>query len=333
MIKNKLRKVVFSILNRQSIDNFYKIYYRARYPSSMQKKCSFGELNPDKYFYVIRPRTDGTEGLMSLFMNVIKNIYYAIDNNYIPIIDFKNYSTQYSDKINGETNSWNFYFCQPSTYTLEEVYSSKNVILSGLDIQWYHNQLFERNFSNNQLLKLSNFIYEYIDFNDEVKKNVNSQKEILKIKDETTLGLYLRGTDYTYLKPAGHPIQPTVNQATEIVDEYLKKYNIDKIFLVTEDGKIYDEIKKKYGKKCVIVTYDTFIRDYSGKNFLSHDKSINNLSDSPYERGLNYLIKIIILSECRYFIGGNTMGSWGACALSKESFFDKFIFDLGTYGK
>ena len=54
----------------------------------------------------------------------------------------------------------------------------------------------------------------------------------------TTVGVYLRGTDYIDLKPSGHPVQPTVEQAMLVIDEYTRKYNVDSIFLVTEDVRI-----------------------------------------------------------------------------------------------
>lgn len=332
-LKNNLRKLLFSKLGDKSIERFYRIYYRLRYPRQMSKKYSFGMQNQEIIFYVIRPREDCIEGLMSLFMNVAKNVYYAKEHGYVPIVDFQNYKTQYDDKSITCPNAWEYYFTQPSQYRLEEVYQSKNVILSGLEIQWYRPSLFERNFSNDELCELYKNIFSYIQLNENVHKAVASEISQLDIDCKKTLGLYLRGTDYIALKPAGHPVQPTVRQARKIVDEYLQMYEIEKIFLVTEDGNIYNEISEIYGNKCVIVSFDHFINNYNGKKFLSHNPSIEELSESPYIRGMNYLVKLIILSKCAYFIGGNTMGSWAANIFANNQFIAKHIFDLGIYGK
>lgn len=332
-VKNTIRKLLFSRLSQHTIDRFYMTYYRIRYPREMRKECSYGENNKDKIFYVIRPRTDGTEGLMSLFVNVIKNLYYAKEHGYEPVVDFKNYHTQYDDNINGEGNSWNFFFTQPTRYSLDDVYSSKSVILSGLEIQWYRPDLLQQRYDDESLGKLHDFIFNYIDFNSSVKKRVDEEMSKLELNREKTLGLYLRGTDYVELKPSGHPVQPTVDQAVRVVKDYIKMYDVEKIFLVTEDGRIKEGIQKEFGKMCVTVSYDTFINNYDGKNFLSHDKSISELSESPYERGLNYLVKLIILSKCYYFVGGKTMGSWTACLFSDNRFVDKYVFELGFYGK
>lgn len=333
LIKNKLRKILFSIMSDRTIDLFYRFYYRIRYPKSMSKKCSYGEDNSDITFLVIRPRTDCVEGLMSLFMYVAARLYYAKEKGFIPIIDFENYKTQYSDETMKCKNSWEFYFTQPTEFTLEDVYRSKNVVLSGWDIRFHLPKIFKQDFSQSALEALHEIIFSSVDFNETVYEKVNAELEYLGLNCEKTLALYMRGTDYAALKPAGHPIQPTVDQSVEVVEEYLKKYDIEKIFLVTEDGMIYDKIKSIYGEKCVTVSFDTFVHGYVGKHYLSQDKSVEEISESPYIRGMNYLIKLIIMSKCSYFIGGNTMGSWAACIFSAKRDITKYIFDLGTYGK
>lgn len=332
-LKIWIRKVLFSKFNDKTIERFYKIYYRLRYPNEMSRSYSFGIINPTVVFYVIRPRTDCTEGLMSLFMNVAKNMYFAKEQGYEPIIDFENYRTQYDDEAIGNRNTWEMYFTQPTHIALDEVYRTKNVILSGLEIQWYRPGLFEKNFSDSALRKLHSSIFSTITFSKNVQDAVEQEISILKLTCEQTLAVYLRGTDYIALKPSGHPVQPTVEQAIAVIDEYLNRYSLDKIFLVTEDGNIYNKIKERYTEKCIVVSYDSFINDYKGKNFLSHDRSIKELSASPYQRGLNYLVKLIILSKCACFVGGNTMGSWAACTFSAENFKAKYVFDLGVYGK
>lgn len=331
-LKNQIRKILFGKMSQNSIDRFYKVYYRVRYPKEMQEKCSFGNLNGDIIFYLIRPRTDGTEGLMSLFVNAAKNIYYARENGYVPVVDFENYHTQYDDVVDNKRNAWEFYFTQPSNYSLNEVYQSKNVIKSGLEMQWYRPKLFERKYNDESLEALHEFLFGQIDFSEQVKSAAKMEIEALQMDCARTIGLYLRGTDYTTLKPAGHPIQPTVEQAVEVVERFMQKYPIDNIFLVTEDGNIYREIKKIYKEKCIVVSFDSFVDNYDGKNFLSHNKSIDELNTSPYKRGLTYLVKLLILSKCAYFVGGDTMGSWATMMFAGNQYKDKCVFDLGTYG-
>lgn len=330
--KNAIRKILFSKLDREKIKKFYKLYYALRYPKQMETRCTFGQLNPEITFYVIRPRNDGVEGLMSLFMNVMKNMCYAFEKGYVPVVDFQNYKTQYVDDEYGG-NAWEYYFTQPSEYTLEEVYKSKNVILSGLEIHLYDIPLFQRNYSSEKLKELHKIIFENVQFQKDVQKYVQEELDKLKLNYSECLGLYLRGTDYVSLKPAGHPIQPTCEQAIEVIDEFLQKYQIKKIFLVTEDYNIYRKIKEYYGEKCIVPSFDSYIKNYAGKDYLSKTNSLSELDKSPYKRGMYYLIKLIILSECAYFVGGNTMGAWSSCVFSNKEFKEKYIFDLGLYSK
>lgn len=333
-VKDSFRKVVFSKLNQEQIDSFYKIYYKLRYPSEMQKRISGGTLNPDKIIYIIRPRVDGTEGLMSLYMNVIRNLFYAEQHGYTCVVDFKNYKTQYSDSDHpGSVNIWDLFFTQPSNIVLEDAYKSKNIIFSGLEIQLFRPDVLEVSFEKEHLKKLHEFIFSKVDFSEITRKKVSEEEQKLNLNYQTTLGLYLRGTDYTSLKPSGHPIQPTVNQACEKINELLLTHpGIERIFLVTEDNNIYKEIKYRYPDKCSIVSFDSFVKDYSGNHLLAHDKSVSELG-TPYERGMNYLVKLIILSKCNYLICGNTMGSWSAAIFNGGIGNYIYAFDLGRYGK
>lgn len=329
--KNTVRRKLFSKMSDTQIELFYKVYYRLRYNDEMRKKIKCGNKNADKVFYVIRPRTDGIEGLLSLFWNVIRNIDYAIENNYIPVVDFQNYKTQYT--MTKDENAWDYYFTQPSNYTLEEVYESQNVIISGLEIIWYKNSVYKADYSQYALDYLHQMVFKYVDYSDEVKRRVNDEIAKLNIDMDNTIGLYLRGTDYIKLKPSGHPVQPTPEQAIKVVDEFMEQYDLPTVFLVTEDGDIYDAIKNRYGDKCVTPTFDSYIYGYKGDAFLSCDKKIDEIAENAYERGMQYLIKMIIISECGYLIGGNTNGMWAANVFAKHEYRDKFIFDLGLYGK
>lgn len=63
-----------------------------------------------------------------------------------------------------------------------------------------------------------------------------------------TAGFYLRGTDYAVLKPHKHAIQPSVTLAIRKMNQVISKYGFSRILLVTEDKKIYDQVKHYYGK-------------------------------------------------------------------------------------
>ncbi len=111
---------------------------------------------------------------MALLFYVIQHIGYAEKNNYVPVVDFKNYKVQYT--IQKEEDTWEVFFKQISKYTLNEVYKSKNVILSGLNASYEtYPYLREKSFDKEDLQEVHNLIKKYIKFSD---------ARIAKYKDE-----------------------------------------------------------------------------------------------------------------------------------------------------
>ena len=130
---------------------------------------TFGSSNEDKTFYVIRPRTNSVEGLMALLFYVMQHIGYAEKNNYIPVVDFKNYEVQYT--IQKGEDAWKVFFEQISKYTLNEVYKSKNVILSGLNASYEtYPYLCEKSFDKKDLQEVQKLIKKYIKIIKKLKK-------------------------------------------------------------------------------------------------------------------------------------------------------------------
>lgn len=285
-------------------------------------KKRFGEKNPDKTFYVIIP--NGREaGLISMFWSIAVKIEYALSKGYYPIVDIKNYECQYT--INDDINIWEVFFKQPIKYSLEEVYQSKNVIIMGSrDCSRSENPIITSvTYDNDSNKKKQKFILQYADVNEEIKEEARLYRK--EHKDDNILGVFLRGTDFVALKPSGHNVQPTTKQVMEKVDEFLHKYPIDFIFLVTEDEKIRSEFQEKY-RDILLPNMGATIENYDEKDYicyyLSQEDKINNAKV--------YLKKLIILSECDYLISSLTNGSVYSLAYNCD-FKDSYIFDLGRY--
>ena len=91
---------------------------------------------------------------------------------------------------------------------------------------------------------------------------------------------------------------------------------------------IYDELAERFGDKIRIVSFDSFIRNYEGKDVLSKS---NVLDEDKKQRGQKYLVKMILLSRCKYLISSITQGSKFSYALNGGKYMDEYIFDLGLY--
>lgn len=302
------------------------LYYCIARRDVLQKKKSFEEYNENKIIYLIKPDyQDGVEGLLSLIHKQVIYIDYAKQKGYIPYVDWKNYMTQY---YNGIDNVWEYFFVQPSEITEEEVYSCKNVYLSG----WTFNNinplgLFEKDiFFDKEIEKKSyDLLFNNLRFSNEVLKAVETEAQNIDI--DKCIGVYVRGTDYVRLKPSGEYIQPNVRQVEEQIIKFVNKYNAP-IFLVTEDGEIYDSLVIKFGKSIRTVSYDSFIYNYDGKDVLSKS---NVLEVNKKLRGQRYLVKMILLSKCKYLISSITQGSKFSYALNGGKYIDEYIFNLGLY--
>lgn len=321
-------KIKSRLNDHQDLIRILRFSYNAiKRPHFLQRKVNYGEKNTEKVIYLIRPNSeDGIQGLMSLFIQTMRKIDYAISKGYIPYVDFKNYKTQYYDGIN---NVWEFYFTQPSNMTIDDVYSSRNVILSGLslskneDVTLFKSSIFTDNKICERCYKLIN---NNISLSLEAKKIVEEQERLLNI--DSCIGVYIRGTDYTKLKPSGEYIQPDIERVIKKTKEFLRRYPGNKIFLVTEDFENYKAMKSEFGDLLKIATFDTFIQNYCGENFLSKS---NVLEDDKKKRGIDYLAKIVLLSKCKYLVSSITMGSISAYAMNGNRYEDSYIFDLGVY--
>ena len=264
---------------------------------------SYGNKNPNKIFYVIR-RSPGA-GLFSNVTYVINHLKIADKHNFIPVIDMENYPTIYNEKrsINGIKNSWLYYFEPVSKYSLQEVYESKNVILSSN--RFYHDFFTHKIYENKNLLKFFNRIT--------VKKSIQIkvQKFLKKIsfKKYKTLGIHYRGTSYK--DSANHPFPPTFSQLVKKIDNLLKLNKFDKIFFATEDKEMFDLIIKKYKNK--IIYYNSFrsIKDDAFKKYSRHNHR--------FKLGEEILIESLILSKCNTFLFVETNVSSFVKSLKKRN--------------
>ncbi len=129
------------------------------------------------------------------------------------------------------------------------------------------------------------------------------------------------------LKPKRHLIQSSFDLVKNKIDDFILKYKeIDGIYLVTEDLKLYQQFKETYGDFITILNKNNLIEYKEGRMLYSVLKNKDIIL-----QGREYLTKIILLSECRYLITSITNGFVCALAFNGNQYKDKYIFDLGVY--
>jgi hypothetical protein len=223
------------------------IFYNQITKSKDYRIASFGELNKDKIFYVIR-RYPGA-GLFSNFSYVLNHLQIADKFNYIPFVDMENYPSWYNekDRIKNTFNSWEYYFDQVSDYKIKEIYKSANVIFTG---KTFYNDFEKTIFKKKSLKKIFD---KYIKIKDTFLKD--SQKFIIQnFKNKKTLGVYLRDGEFRSIP--NHALPPTKKQIINNVKKIFENGKYEKIFLCSKE-KNHIKIFEKYFKDRYIV-YDSF---------------------------------------------------------------------------
>ena len=98
-----------------------------------------------------------------------------------------------------------------------------------------------------------------------MKKLFNNSKNILGVK--------LRGTDYTHLKPGGHPIPPKAEVVISDVKTMDKKYKYDYIFFTSEDEVIKHKFIPHFKDKIKLLNPNVFV-EYKGSIITLNEKII-----------------------------------------------------------
>lgn len=246
---------------------------------------TFGSLNADKQFYVIRQPSSG-RGLFSLFSSVLCHLDICESLGWIPVIDFQHFPCVYNDsEVEGNENAWEYYFEPVSQYTLEEVYSSKNVFFSvpNYPSGYSHSITAEP--------KLHKVFDKYIRFKPFILETVESYSR-KNFRNLQILGVHFRGQE---MKTApGHWYPPTKKQIKSAINTMQEKYNFDAIFVVTEDAGYLD-----------------FIRSTNKVDVLANDHyrtyGTNAYKEFPRNRhlfllGQEVLIDTLLLARCHGII-------------------------------
>lgn len=287
-----------------------------------ERKISRGCENKDKTFLVIR-RNSKVVGLFSYVLTVVGYLKVAEKNSYIPVVDMQNYLSPYLEK-KGMDNVWEYYFKQPSGYSLRDIQHSRNIILSSGEVpsEMPDFQIF---FDRDQLQEWREIYQRYIKLNDQAEAYIENLKEQLW-GSERVLGVLCRGTDYRVLKPKYHPIQPDVKDVIAKAKEGMINNNCKKIYLATEDKVILEQFQREF--KDALIFPDIALREYKDHQLISTIEVDRN--NDRQLKGFEYLTQIVLLSKCNCFIGSGCGGSYAALLMT-SGFEWQYLWNLGVY--
>lgn len=263
-------------------------------------------------------------GLFSYFTIFLGGIHYCLENNLIPIIDMCTYDNIYQDGLH--INSWELFFEQPCGYGLTE---KENAEYMDCDIIRERPDICMDFLTNEKKINFWRQICkQYIRLKDNVKQYVEHRFDeyMPHGREKETIGVLCRGTDYTNLKPYGHPIQPSVREVIAKIKQFMKSYMCQYIFLATEDNDIYKSFYAEFGNRLIVPDTTRYVD--TGENYLA---DIVRKEKNGFISGRNYLTSIYVLSKCKCLVAGRTSGSLAAVLLS-EGYEDMYLWNLGYYG-
>lgn len=291
-----------------------------------ERKVSYGNENPENTFFVIR-RATCKAGLFSLVMTNMGLVKYALDRGYIPVIDMQSGQNTYLEENQvGRKNAWEFYFEQPCSFTLRDIACSKNIILSSGLITG------ENVFPTDEIIRNEaeyilwrNFFQECLHVKADILKEADSFRERM-FCGKRVLGVLCRGTDYVDQHPKNHPIQPEIDELIKKAAEVMEERNCEWIYLATEDEKAYRKFRAAFGER-LRVTDAKRCENIGNQNI--NDISYGRKNDK-YLKGKEYLINILLLSECNCLVAGSAGGTYAALLMGSEYEY-RFVYDIGTY--
>ena len=264
------------------INDLSQIYYK-----------SYGNLNKNKIFYIIR--REPTAGFFSNVTFILNHLKICDDMNFIPIIDMQNYPSLHNEihPINKNKNAWEYYFKKINKYSLNEVYKSKNVYMSSKTFQ---KKMF-LDMTNNEISRY----FSRIKIKKEILQKINIfNKEKFK-KNDKILGVHFRGSTYKTARSHGFPL--TKELMIKNIQSLIKKFDYNKIFVVTEEQEYLKALKEKFNDK--VIYYDSF-----RMNKLDSYK-IYPRKNHRYLLGEEILIETVLLSKCNglTFIKSNVISA------------------------
>jgi hypothetical protein len=294
-----------------------------------EQRKQFGNTNENIEIYIIRRKPPGG-GLFSNVNHVLQGLIYAKEMKMYPVVDMKNYATEYSQiyGFNGEKNAWEYFFNPVSNISLRDSYKSKNVILSEGDRILKNHIMSGRNLAyilDKEFLEEAHKVYgDHINLNKYTKLYIEYILNVKDIDSDSTLGVFLRGTDYL-LGPTGHPIQPHINEVIKDIYNFLGNKPIKKILLSTDDLQLRKKLEAEFGDLML-----ESIRSDTESLFSNQLRDLFEIPEGAIARNLSYLSEIYILSKLSFNISSLSNGSAIMYVINGGKFTDSKLYYYGV---
>ena len=275
-------------------------------------------------------RRDGdVSGLFCHFTYNLGWMRWAEENGYKCYVDMRTPDNIFTRTQAIPFNPWDLFFKQTCDAT--DIIGARKVLTTtfryfppkfpGVFLDLYDQD-------NPEFQSWRKFTHKHIALSDDMAKTVDEQQKRIFAHEDRILGCLVRGTDYTAMKPARHPVQPDPRRVIEDARRICSERNLKKVFLATEDARVRDLFTRAFGPD--LLMNQTDLPNYQG-SYLAKSGALGDLAQ-VLRISTQYLVSVILLSRCPCLLAGCTSGSMGA-ALFSNGFELMKVYNLGTYGE
>ena len=271
---------------------------------------SFGDKNPDKTFYLIKPEI-GESGLAKFIEFTIGFYNFARNSQFdlIPVVDtgIMGDDNQFSNGNGADV--WEMFFEPLSPYPLQEVYESRVIVSQEGNTSVKPYLLAIKRNPN-----VSPMIGKYVKLNEKAEQYAEKIcRETLTDHPGRVLGVVGRGTDFNHpviVKYRQKPLDPL--GLLEKVKERFHGGGFDRIFLATEDQRVYDTFMQSEIAPYVCAVPQQRFNISQGSDqvkLLADIYKENKETRNGYEETIRYLAILYTLSRCDAMIASTECGA------------------------
>ena len=196
---------------------------------------------------------------------------------------------------------WNKFFLQPGEYELDEVNQSQYLALSP-----NMNVMNTMRYIMDEVSRGTDLTWPKGRWNQRVKHYIDERKKKFLPYPERTLGILLRGTDYIHNPLPNHPKHAAAETVMEKIDEVREAWDVDWLYLATEDEQICLKMKERYGESLCFTDQERY-QVKPGQ--LLVDLHQEKKEGEGFRLGAEYLCSVYLLARCSSLIASGSCGA------------------------
>ncbi len=263
----------------------------------------YGNSGKTGILYRIRIGSKG-DGFFAEHRRLLNYLYYADQLQLVPYIEFTgDYTYAEEHPVNGMSNPFEYYFCQPCVEETELNSYRYSVANRDCD-QDFSRALKPENgydLSEEYVAAMAEISRKYIRPNAATAELLQQARELLG--NAKTLGVHVRLTDFRK-NYYGHPTCVTADHHLELAKKAMEQYGFRQIFLATDDVETVELFRREFGN--ALLSYQDVVRS---EGEVSVAFSSDQRDNHHYRLGQEVLRDMYTLSMCEGLIAGKSQVS------------------------